>query len=125
MNEKKVLTPLIFGPKQLSNDIDVYLALLVDDLKRLWEVGVPTVYDAQRQETFTFKAVLLWTINDYPSYGTLSGCPTHRYDGCTICGEKIDSVRLKYGKKNIYPNCRRWLQTNHPWRDNKNNLIIK
>jgi len=67
-----MLTTLISGPKQPGNDIDVYLAPLVDDLKRLWEVGVPNVYDAQRQETFTLKAVLLWTINDYPAYGTLS-----------------------------------------------------
>lgn len=27
---------LISGPKQPSNDIDVYLQLLVDDLKQLW-----------------------------------------------------------------------------------------
>ena len=31
-----------------GNDIDVYLALLIDDLKVLWEVGVD-VYDVYRQ----------------------------------------------------------------------------
>lgn len=36
---------LIFGLKQPGNDIDVYLAPLVDNLKTLWEVGVK-VYDA-------------------------------------------------------------------------------
>ena len=34
-----MLTLLISGPKQPGNDIDVYLAPLIDDLKILWEVG--------------------------------------------------------------------------------------
>ncbi len=53
-----MLTMLISRPKQLGNDIDVYLAPLVDDLKLLWDTGVE-VYDAYRQEKFTLKAVLL------------------------------------------------------------------
>ena len=32
-----MLTLLILGPKQLENDIDVYLQPLVDDLKVLWK----------------------------------------------------------------------------------------
>ena len=39
------LSLLISGPKQLGNDLDVYLAPLIDDLKTLWNVGVET-YDA-------------------------------------------------------------------------------
>ena len=35
-----MLSLLILGPKQPSNDIDVYLAPLIDDLKLLWEEGV-------------------------------------------------------------------------------------
>ncbi|XP_021750185.1 uncharacterized protein LOC110715784 isoform X2 [Chenopodium quinoa] len=34
-----MLSLLISGPKQLGNDIDVYLAPLIDDLKMLWEKG--------------------------------------------------------------------------------------
>ncbi|KAL6315678.1 hypothetical protein AAG906_005769 [Vitis piasezkii] len=56
-----------------GKDIDVYLAPLVDDLKALWEVGVKA-YDAHQREFFTLKAILLWTINDFPAYGNLSGC---------------------------------------------------
>ena len=59
-----MLTLLILGPKRPGNNIDVYLAPLVDDLKLLWDTGVE-VYDAYRQEKFTLKAVLL--------YGNLSG----------------------------------------------------
>ncbi|XP_073120201.1 uncharacterized protein [Henckelia pumila] len=50
-----MLTMLISGPKQPGNDIDVYLAPLIDDLKFLWDTGVEE-YDAYRQETFSLRA---------------------------------------------------------------------
>ena len=40
-----------------GNDIDVYLALLVDDLKIFLELGVEA-YDAHQREFFTLKAIL-------------------------------------------------------------------
>ncbi|KAL6189211.1 hypothetical protein ACLB2K_040601 [Fragaria x ananassa] len=67
-----MLTLLISGPKQPGNDIDVYLQPLVDDLKVLWD-EIEEVYDSVRGEYFKLKAVLLWTINDFPAYGNLSG----------------------------------------------------
>ncbi|KAK3222201.1 hypothetical protein Dsin_009226, partial [Dipteronia sinensis] len=70
-----MLSLLITGPHQPSNDIDVYLAPLIEDLKNLWEVGVE-VYDAHKQERLNLRVVLLWTINDFPAFGNLSGCPT-------------------------------------------------
>jgi hypothetical protein len=39
-----MLTMLISGPKQPGNDIDIYLAPLIEDLKFMWETGVE-VYD--------------------------------------------------------------------------------
>ena len=53
-----MLSLLISGPRQPGNDIDIYLASLVDDLKTLWEIGVET-YDAHKREFFTLKAILL------------------------------------------------------------------
>ncbi|KAL6315183.1 hypothetical protein AAG906_037415 [Vitis piasezkii] len=38
------------GPRQPGNDIDVYLAPLLDDLKMLWEEGVES-YDAHRKSS--------------------------------------------------------------------------
>ena len=58
------LTLLISGPRQPGNDIDVYLAPLIDDLNTLWNEGVQA-YDAYKQETFNLKAMLLWTVNDF------------------------------------------------------------
>ena len=40
-----MMSLLISGPSQLGNDIDVYLAPLVKDLKKLWQDG-EVVYDA-------------------------------------------------------------------------------
>ena len=94
-----MLSLLILGPRKPGNDIDIYLALLLDDLKMLWEVGVES-YDTRQQELFTLRVVLLWTINDFPAYENLFGCIVKRYFACPICGEDTYSHRLKHGKKN-------------------------
>ncbi|XP_042437115.1 uncharacterized protein LOC122023089 [Zingiber officinale] len=101
--------------KQPGNDIDVYLEVLVDDLQLLWE-GVDGVYDAYRREVFTLKAVLLWTINDFPAYGNLSGCTTHGYYACPICGEDTYAKHLQNGKKMSFAGHRRFLPRFHPYR---------
>ena len=46
-----MLSMLISGPKQLGNDIDVYLEPLIEDLKELWDEGVD-VFDANKKEIF-------------------------------------------------------------------------
>lgn len=50
---------------------DVYLQLLIDDLKKLW-IDVVETYDASRNGTFCMHVTLRWTINDFPTYTTLS-----------------------------------------------------
>ena len=96
-----MLSLLISGPRQLSNDIDIYLAPLIEYLKTLWEVGVQA-YDAHQQEFFTLRVFLLWTISDFPAYGNFSGCTVKGYFGCLVCREGTYSRRLKHGKKNSY-----------------------
>jgi hypothetical protein len=110
-----MLSLLISGPKQPGNDIDIYLEPLIDDLKTLWE-GVNEVYDAYRQEYFTLRAVLLWTINDFPAYGNLSGCTTKGYKACPICGDETFVVRLTHGRKMSYGSHRKFLPRHHPYR---------
>ena len=73
-----------------DNDIDVYLAPLVDDLKTLWELGLEA-YDAHQWEFFTLKTILWWTINDFLAYGNLPGCTVKGYYACSICGEVTNS----------------------------------
>ena len=49
---------LIDGPNSPSNNIDVYLKPLIDELKILWTEGVNT-YDADSSETFKMRATVL------------------------------------------------------------------
>ncbi|KAI5317428.1 hypothetical protein L3X38_037135 [Prunus dulcis] len=110
-----MLTLLISGPKQPGNDIDVYLEPLIDELKSLW-VGIRGVYDAHNGEYFTLRPALMWTINDFPAYGNLSGCVVKGYKACLICGDDTPSRRLKNGHKICYIGHRKWLPINHPYR---------
>ena len=88
-----MLSLLISSPKQPGLDIDIYLEPLIDDLQNLWN-GVSNVYDAHKKEYFTLRGVLLWTINDFPAYGNLSGCTTKGYKACPICGDNTTTVYL-------------------------------
>ncbi|XP_050124129.1 uncharacterized protein LOC126601460 [Malus sylvestris] len=73
--ENLMLTLIILGKKQPGNDIDVYLQPLIEDLCVLWN-EVVGVFDATTNSTFNLRAILMWTINDYPAYGNLAGCFT-------------------------------------------------
>ena len=66
-----MMTLFILGRKCPGNDIDVYLQLLIEELNELWD-GVET-YDAYSKFNFMIRVVLMWTINDFPAYGNLSG----------------------------------------------------
>ncbi|KAK9212492.1 hypothetical protein WN943_001874 [Citrus x changshan-huyou] len=113
-----MLSLLISGPQQPGNDIDVYLAPLIEDLQTLWDVGVEA-YDAYKKEFFNLRAVLLWTINDFPAYGNLAGCTVKGYYACPYCGEDMPKCGLKHSKKNAYIGHRRWLPHDHPFRTQK------
>ena len=69
------LALLIPGPKSpTAENIDVYLAPIIRDLLRLWH-GVPAINMAKPEGSrrFTLRAMLIWTVNDFPAYGLLSG----------------------------------------------------
>ena len=83
-----MLSMLISGPRQPGDDIGTYLAPLIEDLKLLWKSGVEC-YDANQDELFNLRVVLLWIINDFPAYGNLSGCSVKEYKACPICGYNI------------------------------------
>ncbi|KAL0558688.1 hypothetical protein IC582_003268 [Cucumis melo] len=115
--ENIMLTLLIPGPKQPGNDIDIFLQPLIDDLKLLWD-GVE-VYDVVSKSNFNLRAVLIWTINDFPAYGNLAGCTTKGKTACPICGEHTHSQWLYHSKKLVYMGHRRFLPPSHPYRRKK------
>ncbi|GJR68456.1 putative reverse transcriptase domain-containing protein [Tanacetum coccineum] len=101
-----------------GNDINVFLEPLVDDLHTLFETRVDT-YDASTKENFNLCAVVLWTINDYPTLGTLCGCPYSGFKGCVVCRKDTHCVRLYALSKQSYAGHRQYLPYNHPFRRQK------
>jgi Transposase family tnp2 len=89
-----MMSLMISGPKQPGNDIDVFLAPLIEELKSLWEKGA-RVWDAYRKEFFTLFVMLLCTINDFSAYGNLSGFKTKGARTCSICQEDTCSIWLE------------------------------
>ncbi|CAA7041321.1 unnamed protein product [Microthlaspi erraticum] len=116
--ENIMLTLLIPGPHQPSNSIDVYLEPLIEDLHHFWSKGELT-YDAFSKTTFTLKAMLLWTISDFPAYGNLAGCKVKGKMGCPLCGKNTDSLWLTNSRKHIYMFHRKSLPPTHAYRVKK------
>ena len=96
-----MLSILISGPKQPSNDIDVYLRPLVDDLKKLWSEGVE-VWDQYKQEYFTLHTILFITINDLPAFRNLFGQNKRKGEACLHCLDDTCSLWLNNSKKIVY-----------------------
>ncbi|GJU94637.1 hypothetical protein Tco_1319393 [Tanacetum coccineum] len=109
-----MLTLLIPGPKSPGKDIDVYLRPLIDDLKVLWaKPGVETI-DVATGLKFNMRAMVLWTINDFPARSSLSGWSGQGYKACPTCNEDTPSVRVL--GKTAYVGHRRFLKKPHKWR---------
>ncbi|CAA7013014.1 unnamed protein product [Microthlaspi erraticum] len=113
-----MLTLLIPGPHQPGNSIDVYLEPLIEDLNHLWNNGEVT-YDAFSKSTFTLKAMLLWTISDFPAYGNLAGCKVKGKMGCPLCGKNTDCMWLKFSRKHVDMCQRKRLPPTHSFRGKK------
>jgi len=60
-----MMSMIISGLHQPGIDIDMYLRLLVDDLKTLWSEGVQ-VYDVYKRAPFTLRGLLCTTITNIP-----------------------------------------------------------
>ncbi|XP_020234423.1 uncharacterized protein LOC109814420 [Cajanus cajan] len=98
-----------------GNDIDIYLAPLIEDLKYMWNEGVE-VYDGYKEENFKLRAMLFGTINDFPAYGNLSGYSIKGKCPCPICGSNTNWMWLEHGKKNVFLGHRRFLPSKHRYR---------
>ncbi|XP_074356190.1 uncharacterized protein LOC141695880 [Apium graveolens] len=114
-----MLSILVPGPHEPGNNIDIYLQPMIDDLKKLWKEGEPNVYDAYNKSFFTLKAVLMWTVNDFPAYGNLSGCVNKGYKCCPVCGDDTVAKYLTHSRKMCYQGHRRYLPLHHPYRRQK------
>ncbi len=69
----------------------------MEELNELWEIGVHVrnAVTFNDQIEFNMRAMLMWTIHDLPSYGTIVGLVTKGYRGCPICSTHIIIHRSK------------------------------
>ena len=78
------LIVLVSGSRNPKHKLDVFLQLLIAELKKLWDVGI-LAYDISTEQNFHLRAALMWTINDFPGYAMLSGWSTTGRLACPYC----------------------------------------
>ncbi|KAL0427833.1 UNVERIFIED_CONTAM: hypothetical protein Slati_2958100 [Sesamum latifolium] len=104
--EYMFLTMVISGPFNPKCLIDVYLEPLIEELQILWYVYVLT-HDNVKNETFTMRVALMWTVNDLPAYGMASGWSSAGVMGCLVCMKDTRAFYLQNGRKVCYIDCHR------------------
>ncbi|MCO5608035.1 hypothetical protein L7F22_062238 [Adiantum nelumboides] len=72
-----ILSLLIPGKRKVK-DMSVYLAPLIEELQDLW-TGIKVVDNSRkgRRKVFNARAILMWTMHDYPGYGDVFYYPMH------------------------------------------------
>jgi hypothetical protein len=114
-----ILLALFIPGKQsvTSKHLDVYLEPLVEKLLQLWKgVSAYDVCKEVRYHEFTLRGMLIWTIHDYPGYGTVGGFSYQGYTGCPYCGSDLEAEHSVDLGKQTYGRTRRWLPRNHAYR---------
>ena len=112
------LTLLIPGDRAPTPEaFDIFISPLVRDLQELWH-GIRTVDSSNRDEMkmFTMRGILLWTMNDLPAYGIISGQQTKGYKGYPVCVSETCAIHSGVLKKMLYLGNRRWLPEEHRFR---------
>jgi hypothetical protein len=118
------LSTVIPGPSSLGRNIDVCLRPLIDEFAQLWSSGALT-YDISRKQNFLMRATLMWSINDFPAYGMLSGWSTHGKLACPYCMENNKAFTLANGGKASFFDChRRFLPLHHRYRKNRKDFFV-
>ena len=103
-----------------GSNFDVFLQPLVDELQKLWSREGVLTRDARAymgMSIFKLRAVLMWTLHDFPAYGLISGLTTRGFKACPVCGPHTISRYSKVLRKNVYCNFhRRYLREDHYFR---------
>lgn len=74
MKKGHVMLALLVPGKYKVKNMDVYLQPLIEELQELWRgIHVVDVSKPPSFRNFIAKAILMWTIHDFPGYGECSG----------------------------------------------------
>ncbi|KAL0326490.1 UNVERIFIED_CONTAM: hypothetical protein Sangu_1727000 [Sesamum angustifolium] len=117
--EYMFLMMVIPGPSNPKCLIGVYLEPLIEELLQLWHVCVRT-YDHATDKVFIMRAVLMWIVNDLPTYGMASGWSTAGVIGYLVYMDDRRAFHLQHCRKAYYFDCHRQsLLEHHSYRRNK------
>ena len=102
--------------KYKVKDMDVYMALVVDELKYLWEgISIQDLSWRIGYQHVNLKAILMLTMHDSPGYKECSGlAKTSGYHACPICGPTINARYLQSLKKMVYKGHKMFLTSYYP-----------
>ena len=92
------LLVIVPGPDNPKHNIDIYLQPLIAELKLLWSECVMT-FDVSTKQNFQLRAVLMWTINDFPAYAMLWGWSTTGKKACLDCMDDSQAFYLRHSRK--------------------------
>lgn len=84
-----MLSLIIPGEEPVTGEnMDTFLEPLLEELQTLLHNGVEVWDVANYNGSFHFmlKAILMWCIHDFPTYGIMASCFTKGYHACAICG---------------------------------------
>ena len=62
------------------------------------------------------RAIIFFTINDFPVYGNLSEYSIKGHKACLVCEEDTCYHQLQHGRKTLYLDYRRFLRPSYPYR---------
>jgi len=93
MPEFMFLSMAITGPSRPGRNINICLQSLINELMQLWSSGALT-YDILRKQNFLMRVALMWTINNFPAYGMVSGWSTYGKLACSCCMENKKAFTL-------------------------------
>ncbi|XP_052159498.1 uncharacterized protein LOC127777020 [Oryza glaberrima] len=113
-----MLALIIPGPSYPGKDFHVFMEPVYEELIDLFEVGTPT-YDASQDEMFQLRAILLFTISDYPGIGIFAGYSINGEFACITCRDETCSKRLIHGRKYSFMGHRRFLPPDHEFHYNR------
>ena len=113
-----LLALLVPGKHSMTCEVfDVHLEPLVEGLLELWE-GVQA-YDVTKDvgdKAFRLRAMLLWTIHDFPGYGTVGGFSHQGFAACPCCGSNLEAEHSVELGKHTFIGTRQWLPDGHPYK---------
>ncbi|KAL2633652.1 hypothetical protein R1flu_005131 [Riccia fluitans] len=97
--------------------MDVYLELLVEELKLLWDRV--RAYDAAARcprddHWFTLHATCMWTIHDSLGLGFISGLAVSGTWGCPTCGDQLQAQYSTSLGSTYYLGHEKYLPLDHP-----------